>query len=165
MTFRFASIPKAASSALRAHGLSGVVNGRCHAPITEYPDWAKYEWKIIVRPAKDWYESYWHWTKQWPDAFTQAMGLKFHSIDEDLEALSNPPSDIVLPELHGVNEWIPVDFAEDYPAFLKTGGGFMEYCYSVITCGIPCEPMPIADLDAWFISQGLTPLHARPRPR
>lgn len=162
MNIRFASIPKCASRTLKAHGLLGEVEGRHHSRITEYPDWERYEWMVILRPAAAWYQSWWKETKRTPDAFAQAMDLRFQSLDEDLAALEHPPKGLTLPKMEGVHAWVPMDFCDDFPAFLKRGGGFMEYCYATITCGIACTPLHINDLDDWLSKQGLHPIHVNP---
>jgi hypothetical protein len=163
MAARFASIPKCASRTLKAHGLLGEVEGRHHSRLTEYPDRQTYEWMVILRPAADWYASWWQEAQRTPDTFTQAMGFRFRSLEEDLKALESPPEGIAFPQMEGLHAWIPPDFSEDYPRFIQSGMGFMEYCYSVITCGIPCTPLHLADLDSWLSAQGLQPIHVNPR--
>lgn len=165
MIYRFASIPRCASRTLQSLGLLGErpvrdrfgeLKGVHHHPIRQYADWEKYRWMVVTRDPESWYRSWWETAKGEPDGFAAAVGLKFRSLEEDQEILHNASGYGIVPRCEGLHGWVPADFGTTFPA---SGLDFYEYCRSVIMDGVTCEPVRIEDLDAWLISQGLTPVH------
>jgi hypothetical protein len=158
--FRFASIPRCASRTLKALGLLGEVDGRCHTRITEYPDWQKYEWMAVDRPAADWYASWWRACRDQRNLLAYEWGFRYESMEEDLAQLQHPEFLQSVPLRWGLNQWVPMDFLDVYPGYLARGLGLKELCFDTVTCGIPCNTVPLADLDSWLRARGYSPIHA-----
>ena len=152
---RFAAIPKCASRSLKALGLLGELPGRCHTKITEYPDWEKYEWFAVDRPADDWYRSWWLECKRTRSMFADWLGFKYESVVDDMAKISMHPK-MEAPRRPGINAWIPEEFSME---FSESGKSFKKYCFDVITDGVPVEVIPLADLDAWLTARGFEPVH------
>lgn len=161
---KFASIPRCASRTLMAHSLLGEDNPDWkHSPIRAYPGWEGYQWYAIGRDAAEWYPSWWWWAKKYPDAFTEAMGFKFLSLEEDMEILEKPPVIGPVARPYGLHGWVPEDFDARYADALSRGLDFYGFCRETIMDGVPCQILPIEDLDAWLEARGLTPHHDNAR--
>lgn len=155
MEIRFASIPKSASKTLKVQGLSGGTNERPHMPIRECPEWEKYDWHVVRRDTASWLESWWYEAKKARAPFTEALGMKFESIADDMAIFDSPP---VIPPMkcEHLHSWIPVNFSE---AFKPFHGRFQDFCYATIMDNVPCKVVNIVNLDAWLVEHGFKPLH------
>lgn len=156
---RFAPIPKCASRSLKALGLLGEIDGRCHTKVTDYPDWQNYQWFVVDRPESEWLESWWYQCRLENSMFAQWLGFTYEDIGKDLEKLLNPPTS-EAPRRPKVNQWVPENFTEKY---LVSGLRFKDFCYSVITDGVSCERIQITDLNNWLIGKGFTLIHENKR--
>ena len=156
---RFAPIPKCASRSLKALGLLGEIEGRCHTKVTDYPDWQKYQWFAVDRPEAEWLESWWYQCQVENSMFAQWLGFTYEDMGKDLEKLLNPPT-TESPRRPKVNQWVLDNFTVEY---LASGLSFKDFCYSVITDGVPCERIQLADLDQWLTSKGFTTVHENKR--
>jgi hypothetical protein len=152
---RFAAIPKCASRSLKALGLLGELEGRCHTKITEYPNWERFQWFAVDRPEWDWNRSWWLECKRTRSMFATWAGLQYQDLWEDMERLSRAPV-TKAPQRPGLNALVPDDFAERFP---NSGTTLKEFCFAEITAGIPVEVVPLADLDAWLTTNGFEPVH------
>jgi hypothetical protein len=165
MEVRFAAIPKCASSTLTALTLTGAYTPPFRHPrIRTVPDWEKYHWMAVERPAADWYASYWAELKRAekmgdPDPFVAALGLRLQNMEEDLAVLQNPPRVALLPRPYGVNGWIPDDFHDRFAEARARGLDFYGFCREFILDGVPCESIAIGDLDAWLLAHGYPAHH------
>lgn len=157
---RFASIPKCASRTLKVQGLLGETDDFPHMPIQRFPNWDRFEWHVVVRDVAVWLASWWQEAKRAEDDFCQRMGMQFKSMRDDLAILENPPKIGRVPFVRGFNSWIPENFDEAYKPFR---GHFQAFCYSVITSGVRCVPVPIHDLDTWLEARGFKALHLNVR--
>jgi hypothetical protein len=168
---RFASIPKCASHTLGALSLLGEADPAWkHSPIRAYPEWERYRWIAIERPAATWYPSYWAELVRFrtlgvPDAFVLALGLGLVDMAADLAILQNPPRIEPLPQIYGINNrcgvngWVPPDFDARYAAARARGLDFYGFCREVVTDGVECESLPLEHLDAWMIEHGYPAHH------
>lgn len=159
MEIRFASVPKAASRTMKFYGLLGATNERPHMPTREYPDWKKYDWHVVRRPTAEWLESWWWEAKKARAPFTEALGMKFESIADDMAIFGNPPT---IPPMKGehLHAWIPENFSE---AFKPFHGRFQDFCYSTIMDNVPCKVVNIGSLDTWLVGHGYKALHVNRR--
>ncbi len=153
---RFASIPKAASRTLQVFGLLGATTDRPHMPIREYPEWEKYDWHVIRRDSASWLASWWREAKRARAPFTEALGMRFENMAEDLAILDNPPVIPTLPPGEHLHAWIPANFSEAYAPY---HGRFQDFCYATILDGVACKTIDIKDLDAWLIARDLPAHH------
>lgn len=160
---RFASIPKNATRSLKALGLLGEFEGRCHTKITDYPDWENYEWYAVDRPFEDWYRSWWAECHRMKSMFADWLGFTYASFEADIEKLENFESMDNVPIRWGINQWVPENFSEGYKAYLDNGFDFKKYCFDTITDGVPCKIVQLADLDEWLIAHGFETKHENSR--
>lgn len=154
---RFAAVPKCASRTLLQLGLLGELEGRHHTPVTDYPDWRRYQWHRVTRPAADWYASWWRECRDTGNLLGQAFGMSFEDMNADLAKLQELP--LTAPRRPGVNAWVPADFLAEYSGYLERGLGLYEYCIDTITDGVSCIEVPLDQLDAWLTARGYAPLH------
>lgn len=155
---RFAALPKCASRSLAALGLLGEVEGRPHSKITEYPEWEKYEWFMVDRPAADWLRSWWLECDRTKNMLAHWAGFEFVDMWIDLPKLHTMTGK--APQRAGLNGWVPDDFV---PRFAESGKTLKEFCFAEITCGIPCQVVQLADLDQWLMERGYFPFHKNKR--
>lgn len=159
---RFASIPKCASRTLKALGLLGEIEGRCHTKITEYPEWEKYDWHFVCR-GSDWEESWWMECKRTKNMFADWLGFQYQNLNDDLALLDKTFPDTEVPRRPGLNAWIPEHFKKSYPAYVRQNFGLHEYCFDMITERIPCKRVDIGELDQWLKERGYDPIHMNVR--
>lgn len=159
MEIRFASIPKCASRSLEALGLLGESPGKAHSPITDYPDWVKYDWHLVMRPEKEWLDSWWTHCKKEKNPFAYWLGMTFENQERDLACFQSIPATPMVPCTE-INRWVPNDFSTSFPA---SGLSFYAYCVRTITAGIVCTSIKISDLDSWLIAYGYAPCHLNER--
>jgi hypothetical protein len=174
MKVRFAAIPKCASMTLRALSLLGEADPSWKlSPIRAYPEWEKYHWMAIERPAAEWYPSYWTELVRFralgvQDAFVGALGLSLTDMDADLAILQDPPHIGPLPQTYdrsGVHGWVPPDFDSRYADARGRGLDFYAFVRETVIDGVPCEPLPIEHLNAWLQMHGYPAEHNNTRGR
>ena len=165
MMIKFASIPKCASRSLKEAGVLGEVS-RFHQPITEYPDYEKYQWHMVTRDADSWYKAWWDECRLQLEHTEKVMGkpaiingLQFTNFNADMRLLLNKQSIATLPCRLLVNAWIPLNAVEMYGEAMMRGLNFMEFCIETITQGVKCIEVPIEKLDSFLLANGYEPQH------
>ena len=163
----FASIPKCASRSLKEAGILGEEEGRFHKPITEYPDYEKYQWYMVTRDDESWYKTWWDECRLQLEHVEELLGnpvklsgLQFTNFKSDMWQLGFKWSIAHLPCRLLVNAWIPLNNpVEKYGNALERGLDFKQFCIETITDGVNCIEVPIETLDSFLLEHGYTPQH------
>ncbi len=150
---RFASIPRCASRSLQSIGLLGEMNGKPHRPITEYPNWERYEWYAVTRDPLDWLRSWWSCGYANPDKKAGDFGMDYMDFSMDMEALHSNKAVWQVPR-GGIHGWIPDTFEKDWPFYLGRGLNFYDYCRMVIVGKIPAMEIPLSRLESFLSCKG-----------
>lgn len=151
-------MPKSASRSLKKLGLLGETGEAHHAPIRSYPLRERYHWHVVVRDQESWFRSWWRQCRRDKDLFAIACGMRFADMQADLARLNDSGAVRFIPATIGVNAWVPADVTQVLPAYIERGRTFYDYCFDVITAGIECTRVSLADLDAWLTDRGYMPL-------
>ncbi len=161
---RFASIPRCGSRSLKALGLLGELDGRCHTQITEYPDWESFRWMRVDRPAEEWYASWWAACRDMRSLLAHEWGFRYESMEVDLALLGTPDNlPAEAPQRWGLNQWVPADLRTRLRNYLDQGRDFKDLCIDTICDGVVCDVIPLAGLEEWLMMHGFTPRHENQR--